>query len=184
MEILKPPRHSYIEQGKIYFWTATINSWQRLLETDDYKNIIISSLEYLNERELIDVFSFVIMPNHIHLIWRINNLNGKETPQGSFMKFTAHEFRKKLLLENPQSLTKYAVIARNKNHEFWQRDPLVVPLYSPEVILQKMEYIHNNPLGKHWELALEPSKYKYSSAKFYETGVSDFTFLKDIRDEF
>jgi putative transposase len=36
------------------------------------------------------------MPNHIHLIWRTFALNGKETAQGSFLKFTAHEFKKML----------------------------------------------------------------------------------------
>ncbi len=36
------------------------------------------------------------MPNHIHLIWKQLNNNGKEMPQGSFLKYTAHEFLKKL----------------------------------------------------------------------------------------
>ena len=42
-------------------------------------------------------FGFVIMPNHMHLIWRIKELNGKETPQGSLLKFTAHRFKKMLI---------------------------------------------------------------------------------------
>ena len=36
------------------------------------------------------------MPNHIHLIWQQNGLNGKETPNGSFLKHTAHLFLKQL----------------------------------------------------------------------------------------
>ena len=35
MEIVEHRRKSYIEIGKIYFWTATINKWQHILETDD-----------------------------------------------------------------------------------------------------------------------------------------------------
>ena len=77
-------RKSYITPGEIFFWTATINKWQRLLWKDEYKNIIVSSLQYLSEAGKIDVFAFVIMPNHIHLIWRVNEMNGKETAQGSF----------------------------------------------------------------------------------------------------
>lgn len=87
-------RKSYIEVGGTYFWTATINNWQRLLQADEYKQVIVDSLEYLNNRGKIDVFAFVIMPNHIHLIWRLNENNGKETAQGSFLKYTAHEFKK------------------------------------------------------------------------------------------
>ena len=38
----------------------------KLLQNDEYKNVIISSLEYLSNAGKIDVFGFVIMPNHIH----------------------------------------------------------------------------------------------------------------------
>ena len=83
-DIFNNKRKSYIEIGEVFFWTATINQWQRLLGEDKYKDVIIGSLEYLSNAGKIDVFAFVIMPNHIHLIWRINELNGKETAQGSF----------------------------------------------------------------------------------------------------
>lgn len=68
-----------MEIGEIFFWTATINQWQKLLQPDTYKDIIIDSLNYLSNAKKIDVFGFVIMPNHIHLILRTNELNGKET---------------------------------------------------------------------------------------------------------
>ena len=74
-------RKNYIALGEIFFWTATINKWQRLLWKDEYKNIIVSSLQYLSEAGKVDVFAFVIMPNHIHLLWRVNEMNGKETTQ-------------------------------------------------------------------------------------------------------
>ncbi len=44
--LLKPKRKSHIDKGEIYFWTATINKWLRLLEKDEYKDIIIDSLQY------------------------------------------------------------------------------------------------------------------------------------------
>ncbi|RNI32831.1 hypothetical protein EFY79_19765 [Hanamia caeni] len=84
-------RKSYIEIGEIFFWTATINNWQRLLLKDEYKNVIINSLSYLSESGKIDVYAFVIMPNHIHLIWRIKEMNGKETSQEAFLKYPGHK---------------------------------------------------------------------------------------------
>lgn len=56
-------RKSYIQIGKIYFWTATINKWQQLLQKDIYKNVLICSLEHLSNAGKVDVFAFVIMPN-------------------------------------------------------------------------------------------------------------------------
>ena len=178
------PRISEMKFGEIYFWTATINQWQHLLHNNLYKEVIISSLSELSHRRLIDVFAFVIMPNHIHLIWRLNLMNGKENPKSSFLKYTAHQFKRLILATEPHNLQRFYVIAENKQYEFWQRDPMAIILYSKKVILQKLSYIHNNPLASHWQLAKEPCDYKYSSASFYEMNNMEFEFLKDIRVEF
>src|SRR5574338_507989 len=171
-------RKSYIEIGELFFWTATINQWQKLLLDDAYKNVIVDSLEYLSKAGKIDVYAFVIMPNHIHLIWKTNERNGKETAQGSFLKYTAHEFRKMLRKEGKLAL--YRVDAENKKHEFWQRDSLAIHLYSHEVASQKLNYIHNNPLAEHWQLVKDPCDYKFSSASYYELNQKNFSFLKDL----
>jgi len=46
--------------------------------------------------------------------------------------------------------------------------------------LQKLNYIHNNPLKEHWNLVKDSSDYKYSSAKYYELYEKNFHFLKDL----
>lgn len=174
-------RNSYMKTGEVYFWTATIHKWEQLLFEDQFKRVITSSLDYLSSKNLIDVFGFVIMPNHIHLIWRVNKKNGKESAQGSFLKYTAHEF-KKLLINRPGFLNRFKVIAVNKAYEFWQRDPLAINLFNENIAFQKLEYIHNNPLAGKWNLANSPENYFYSSASFYEKGEKHFAFLKDIRE--
>lgn len=137
-----------MEIGKIFFWTATINQWQKLLWPDRYKDVIINSLDYLSVLRKIDLFGFVIMPTHIHLIWRTLELNGKETAQGSFLKYTAHEFKKMLSTEDKRKLLSYQVDAHNKKHEFWQRDPLAIPLYSQKVAFQETPWPKANSLEK------------------------------------
>jgi putative transposase len=178
--LFEPKRKSHIDRGEIYFWTATINKWQLLLEKDEYKDVIIDSLQYLTDKGKIDVFAFIIMPNHIHLIWRVNEPNGKESPQGSFLKYTAHTFKKMLSAEGEGKLSLYKVDAGNKNYEFWQRDSLAIPLFTRGVAMQKLNYIHNNPLKEHWNLVKDPCDYKYSSARYYELDEKNFTFLKDL----
>ena len=116
----------------------------------------------------------------IHFIWRVNEPNGKESPQGSFLKFTAHTFKKMLQKEGGNKLGSYAVDAENKMYEFWQRDSLAVPLFTRKVALQKLNYLHNNPLAEHWNLVKDPCDYKYSSAQYYENDVKNFPFLKDL----
>lgn len=181
--IFIPERKNYIELGDIYFWTATINNWQRLLETEDYKKIIINSLSYLSDTGKIDVYAFVIMPNHIHLIWRVKELNGKETAQVFFLKYTAHEFKKQLIKEG-YGLINYLVNVSNKKYEFWQRDSLAIHLFREKVAYQKLDYLHYNPCAEHWQLVKDPVDYYYSSASFYFLGEKKFDFLKDLRLEF
>jgi putative transposase len=182
--LLEYQRKSYIEIGELFFWTATINQWQKLLQPDHYKEIIIQSLTYLTIAGKIEVYGFVIMPNHIHLIWRTKELNGKETAQGSFLKYTAHEFRKLLYKEGKEQLVNYQTAAANKKHEFWQRDSLAVHLPNQAIAFQKLDYIHANPLAQHWQLVQDPSDYRYSSAAYYERGKTEYGFLKDLREAF
>ena len=177
-------RKSHIEHGDIYFWTATINKWYRLLEKDEYKDVIIESLQYLTDEGKIDVYAFIIMPNHIHLIWRINEPNGKESPQGSLLKYTAHIFKKMLKAEGGGKISAYKVDADNKKYEFWQRDSLAIPLFTKKVATQKLNYMHNNPLAERWSLVKDPNDYKYSSARYYELNEKNFPFLKDLWEIF
>ena len=114
-------------------------------------------LQWLKARGLISVYAYVIMPNHMHLIWQVHGNNGKESPQGSLLKFTAHQFRKKLLTDSPSVLKEYGVLAANKQHEFWQRDSLAQVLYSRSFTMQKLAYLHNNPVGGKWQLADAPT---------------------------
>ncbi len=173
-------RKSHQIIGEIYFWTATIHNWHHLMEKDAYKNIVVDSLCHLSEQGKIDVSAFVIMPNHIHLIWRINDPNGKESPESALLKYTAHQFKKKLLAETPEALEKYAVNACNKKYAFWQRDSLPIHLFTKAVAIQKLDYIHNNPLASHWRLAAVASDYYYSSARYYICNEKNFDFLRDM----
>ncbi|MDI9365508.1 MAG: hypothetical protein QM541_11190 [Flavobacterium sp.] len=109
-QITTQKRKSCIEIYRLYFWTATINNWYKLLDIDVVKNMI----------------------------------------------------------------------AANKSYEFWQRDSLTFKLTQRATAIQKIEYIRNIPVAKHWNLAATREQYKYSSAQVYHTCENDFGFLKHI----
>jgi putative transposase len=52
------------------------------------------------------------------------------------------------------------------------------------MLLQKLNYIHLNPLQERWNLAERPEEYHWSSAKFYDNGVDDFGFITHFMDRF
>ncbi len=163
-------RKNYMEIGELFFWTATINNWQQLLADDVFKRIIIDSLSYLTNSGKIEVFAFVVMPNHVHLIWRTLKMNGMETAQASFLKYIAHKFKKLLKSRNESALQNYAVDGSNKGYEFWRRASLAIHLYNKVVAYQKLDYIHANPNAGRWQLCSDPCDYLFSSARFYEMG--------------
>lgn len=175
-------RKSYQALDKIYFWTATIHEWHKVLDCDENKKMIIDTLRSYSNAKLITVYGFVIMPTHIHIIWKQNIRNGQEMPLSSFMKYTA----KKLLIyaEEHGIANLFKIRACNKVHQIWKRDSLAIELFSRKVMQQKLNYIHTNPIKGKWQLASDETSYQYSSAKFYEAGIDDFDLLNDVFIEF
>jgi len=123
-----------------------------------------------------------VMPNHMHLLLEQLKPNGKETPIASLMKYTAHHFEQYLLAHDRKILKEFAVDWACRKINFWQPHPDKFVLYKERTIRQKLNYIHYNPLQEHWRLVKDPIDYLYSSARFYETGESNFLFLYHYRD--
>ena len=83
------------------FFTATIVDWKHLLATNDQKDIIVNSLQFLVENKRIRAYSFVVMPNHIHLIWQILQNHTPANVQRDFMKYASQRILQSLRNEVP-----------------------------------------------------------------------------------
>lgn len=59
-----------------------------------------------------------------------------------------------------------------------------IEIYSRKLMIQKLNYIHRNPNKGKWRLSKDDISYRYSSAKFYETGEDELGVLQDIFIEF
>lgn len=179
-----PIRKSKMFIGEVYFWTSTIKDWKKLFSKDQYKTLIIDCLKELTQKNLIKVYAFVIMPNHLHLIWEMLTMNKKEMPYASFNKKTSHIIIQNLKLHYPHLLPYFKVNENDRSFRVWQRDALAILMDNLSKLEQKIDYIHFNPLQERWNLVTSPEDYHWSSAKFYETGVDEFGFLTHYRDRF
>ncbi|GAB3815663.1 hypothetical protein GCM10028895_10070 [Pontibacter rugosus] len=72
------------EQQYMAFFTATILEWKHLLKPDKYKDIILNSLRFLVENKRVKIHGFVLMPNHIHLLWKMEEPHKREDVQRDF----------------------------------------------------------------------------------------------------
>ncbi len=91
------------DTNPIQFFTATILQWKHLLKPDKYKYIIIESLRFLTNEKRAAILGFTIMPNHIHIIWKILSPHHRANVQRDFLKFTAHQVIKNLELHYPSA---------------------------------------------------------------------------------
>lgn len=167
-----------------HFFTATILEWKRLLKPDKYKEVILASMRFLVTEKRVKIYSFVIMPNHIHLIWRIIPPHKREDVQRDFLKYTAQKIKADLESHHPNVLAQFYVGASDRKYQFWERNPLSVPLYNLPILLQKFFYIHRNPVHEKWNLATQPEDYYYSSAAYYQNLENGFGFLTPYTDDY
>jgi putative transposase len=163
------------------FITITNYDWLPLLQNDHQKSIIIEALKKRIDLELVSIYAFVIMPNHIHLIWQLHDGVNKANFQRDFLKFTARSLLWFMRMHDDPLLSLLRVEAVDRKYQVWKRNSLSIDLFSEKVLLQKLNYIHQNPVKDKWQLSQFPEEYKYSSALFYETGVDCFDILTHFK---
>ena len=78
-------------------------------------------------------------------------------------------------------LQQLQVKAVDRQQQVWERNSLSMDIWNEKVFMQKMNYVHNNPVQLKWKLAATPEDYKYSSALFYENGYDEFCFLNHYK---
>lgn len=162
------------------FFTATNLEWKKLLKPDKYKDIIIESLRFLVKEKRIILYAFVIMDNHLHLIWQMQAGVSPESVQRDFLKYTAQQIKRDLQKNHPAVLAHFKVKAKDRRYQFWERNTLSIELSTEKVFQQKLNYIHNNPVSA--GLCMQPEQYRYSSASLYELNKTEWEFLTHEKD--
>ena len=113
----------------------------------------------------LQLYAYVIMSNHIHLIARAEEGFELSNIMRDFKKHTAKQIIKSVEEEVESRREWLLSIFRKEDgsYEFWQKDNHAFVLYSNEMIQQKMNYIHQNPVRA--GLVEEAHEYIYSSAR-------------------
>jgi REP element-mobilizing transposase RayT len=181
---LNKPRNSRLLLEEVSFWTDTVKDWKKLLVQDKYKRLVLEEWRKLADKDLVTIYGFVIMPNHLHIVWELKKKNGKEMPHASFNKAVGHELVKDLKVSHPQLLPYFKVEEKEREYRIWQANPLAILMDTKAKCSQKLDYMHTNPLQEQWNLAERPEDYYWSSAQFYLTGHDEFGFLTHFAERF
>jgi len=162
------------EHDQTYFCSFTCLNWIPLFDLTNLYDYIYNWFSLLNKKH--QITGFVIMPNHLHLLIHIReDKNNVNKILGNGKRFLAYEIVKRLkeakqedillTLENRVSIDEKN---RKKKHRVFEVSSDIKACYHENFLLQKLNYIHNNPLKGKWKLVVTPEGYPHSSAAFYE----------------
>ncbi len=136
-------------------------------------------MRYLTNDGRVRINAFVLMDNHFHLIWRMIGEYKRENVQRDFLKYTGQTILRKLHVMRSPLVSDLRVKSRDRKFQVWERNSLSISLTTEGFLLQKLNYIHNNPVRA--GLCESPEDYKYSSAAFYITNKSEWEFLEHYK---
>jgi REP element-mobilizing transposase RayT len=159
---------------ELYFTTSTVVDWLDVFTRPIYKHILLESLEYCQVNKGLDIYAWVLMTNHLHMIVDTSGPDSIGDVLRDFKKFTSKSIVK-AIQENEQEsrqewlMNRFRFRAANDkkvaNYKFWQEDNHVETIYSYDFFKQKLDYIHQNPVRQ--EIVEKAEDYLYSSARNY-----------------
>ena len=156
--------------GELYFVTLTVVGWIDVFSRKEYKDILVENLKHCQEKEGLEIYCYVIMSNHVHLIVRLTDKDLTEL-LGRLKSYTAKKIIAAVEENTKESRKDWLLYLFNyfaksskqySKYHYWQYTNHPTPLYTPEVTQQKIDYIHMNPVRA--GIVIESDKYLYSSA--------------------
>ena len=172
------------DQGATHFLTFCIMGWIDIFSRQRYRDILLESMRFCQEKKNLQIGAYVIMTNHVHIIWTALNNNLSDIIR-DFKTFTSKAITASIE-EEPESrrnwllyMFNYYANRTNANRYFkvWTGNNHPEEIHSESFLRSKLNYIHNNPVRA--GIVHEPSHYLYSSAADYENkkGLLKIDFL-------
>ena len=151
-----------------HFVTYTILHWIPIFTRQDSVEIIIDCLKFLQKKDNLKVYAYVILENHLHMVIQSDDI---EKSMKSFKQFTAKEILQLLKKENVDRILdqlKFYKKSHHKatNYQVWEEGYQPKLIQSDKMMISKIKYIHDNPIKRGY--IDEAAHWRYSSARDYE----------------
>lgn len=163
------------DQGALHFMTFQVMGWIDIFSRQTYRDIVLNNIEYCRQNKNLLHGAYVIMTNHIHVIWRSKSEKMSDLLR-DFKSFTSKQIVQAVQNE-PESrrdwllhMFRFYANRTNQNKEFkvWTNNNHPEEIYTEKFLLTKLSYLHQNPVRA--GLVELPEHYIYSSASNYKTG--------------
>ncbi len=180
-------RYKIRDQHGLNYLTCSICGWVDLFSRAVYRDIVLESWRYCAEHKGLQIWGYVIMPNHLHMITSTTAPFRLEDVMRDFKAHTARKFLEVLHNKRqPESRREWLLYlfeyfarphGQKQLHQLWQHDNHPIELFTEAVTIQKLRYIHQNPVRAGW--VTRPEDWLYSSARNYlgEPGLLEMPLL-------
>jgi len=160
-------RYKIYDEKAPHFLTCTVLNWIPLFTRPQTSDIILDALRHRQEEGEWKVYGYVILENHIHMIVQSGNLS-QELPR--FKSFTARKLIDHLTEHHAEHLLRQLAFFRkrhkqDRDYQLWEEGSHPQMIEKEEVLRQKLEYIHQNPVKRGY--VDEAAHWRYSSARNY-----------------
>jgi putative transposase len=145
-------------EGAFYHVLSRGNEKQDIVITDGDRKLFLATVGEMGERFEIDIFAYILMDNHYHLLFRTNRANLCRS-----MQWFGATYTKRFNLRHNRS-----------GHLFQGRFKNML-VQNDAYLLQLSYYIHRNPLRAGMVKRL--ADYKWSSYRAYAYGTSHQSWL-------
>ena len=168
-----PGRTHYYAENHLHYLTANLYRRARVLDSDRFKLKFTQTLDDLRAELGFHIIGYVLMPEHCHLlIWPSDLANPSQIMQKLSERtanFILRTLRRSLALpwcrrmlngfELPPTVHHHA------HYQVWQRGGYDMNIWSEKKRLEKLTYMHNNPVKR--RLVASPADWPWSSWRFY-----------------
>lgn len=150
-----PKDPAVISTKAIYYWNCI--AWLDVFTKEMYRDVLIESFNYCPFNKRLEIFGWVLMTDHFHLIAIIKEGNKLEHILRDLKKITSRRIIESVIA-NFQESRKESLLATFKQHgryntnnnryQFWQQDNHPIALWSKDVIKQNLDYMYQKSRNK------------------------------------
>jgi len=170
----------YEELNYAHYLTFSCYKRYRLFTNEDLCNLFVNHLDRARDRRKFDLWAFVIMPTHVHLLIRPSVDDSISKILISLKKSFSYEALPRIKDNNPEHFARLSISERgHKVRRFWQvGGGYDSNIFTANIFKRKIDYMHMNPVKK--GLVNEPVEWQWSSARFWIQNICDPLSLDDI----
>ena len=161
------PKFQLSRDSQALYITIVAKERLPIFQTDGIRLVTCHALDEARKSGNFLIFAYVIMPDHLHLLTDCPDTSSDVLRR--IKGLTARrviDYLKEQGFQTSLVKLRHEKWKRKHSYSLWQQEKNVLSIFSEGMFMQKVNYIHLNPVRA--ELAERPADYRWSSARIWQ----------------